>query len=198
MMRPVPFTWPYSLAFTAVMLWVFIPENTIVRNARKAAKSADSPDAGSIGVIMLVLGISTFLAFPLASVPALRVPDAARMFSFFLGLGILVCGSLLRRHCWRQLGASFTGDVRARADQVVVQTGAYSVLRHPSYSAAMVMNLGIGVSLGSWGSIALLMLASIVAYSYRIAVEERTLATVIGEPYRTFMRGRARLIPFVY
>src|SRR5438034_7500267 len=44
---------------------------------------------------------------------------------------------LLRRHCFRLLGASFTGDVRARADQAIVTTGAYALVRHPSYSAGI-------------------------------------------------------------
>jgi protein-S-isoprenylcysteine O-methyltransferase Ste14 len=35
-------------------------------------------------------------------------------------------------------------------------------------------------------------------YVYRISVEERKLLSVIGEPYRTFMVRRKRLIPFVY
>jgi protein-S-isoprenylcysteine O-methyltransferase Ste14 len=33
---------------------------------------------------------------------------------------------------------------------------------------------------------------------YRIAVEERTLLAVLGEPYREFMRTRRRLIPFIF
>ena len=44
----------------------------------------------------------------------------------------------------------------------------------------------------------LLAVASTVVYSYRIAVEERTLLSVIGEPYRQFMQTRKRLIPFLY
>jgi protein-S-isoprenylcysteine O-methyltransferase Ste14 len=31
-----------------------------------------------------------------------------------------------------------------------------------------------------------------------MAVEERTLLEVVGEPYREFMRGRKRIIPYVY
>lgn len=77
-------------------------------------------------------------------------------------------------------------------------SGAYALVRHPSYSAAILMNIGLGLALGSWGSTALLALASFATYSYRIAVEERALLAVVGEPYRHFMRTRRRLIPFVY
>jgi protein-S-isoprenylcysteine O-methyltransferase Ste14 len=39
---------------------------------------------------------------------------------------------------------------------------------------------------------------SLAVYRYRMAVEERALLTVLGEPYREFLRHRKRLIPYVY
>lgn len=197
-MRPLPFVWPYWLLFWTVFLWAFSPEYRIVRNARKPAARSDSPDAGSVRLIILGMGVASIIAFPLAWVAALRLPAAWQPVVFAIGMATLLGGSLLRRHCWRLLGASFTGDVRAKADQPIVTTGAYALVRHPSYSAGILMNAGIGLALGSWGSTALLVLASVAVYSYRIAVEERALLAVIGEPYRQYIRGRRRLIPYVY
>jgi protein-S-isoprenylcysteine O-methyltransferase Ste14 len=170
-MRPLPFVWPYWPIFWVVFVWVFLPESRIVRTARKAAASPHSQDAGSVKVIMFGLGLASFAAFPLATVRALRLPAAWQLTLFLLGVAALIAGSLLRRHCWRMLGSSFTGDVRARPDQIIVGSGAYSLLRHPSYSAGILVNLGIGLALGSWASIALLTIASFVVYHYRMAVE---------------------------
>lgn len=197
-MRPLLFVWPYWPAFWAVFIWAFSPEYRIVRKAKKPATASDSPDAGSYRAIVLGMGIASLAAFPLAWVPTLRLPAAVQPIIFFLGIGTLVGGSLLRRHCWRLLGTSFTGDVRAHPNQAIVRTGAYALVRHPSYSAGILMNLGMGLALGSWGSATLLTLASVAVYSYRIAVEERTLLAVVGEPYREYMRTRRRLIPFIY
>lgn len=197
-MRPLPFVWPYWLLFWAVFIWAFLPEFRIVQKARQPAARADSPDAGSVRVIMFGGSIATAIAFPLAWVQWFRVPAALAPALFIVGLVTLVAGSLLRRHCWRILGASFTGDVRARTDQAIVTTGAYALLRHPSYSAGILMNAGIGLALGSWASAGLLVVASFAVYAYRIAVEERALLAVVGEPYRAFIRTRRRLIPFIY
>jgi protein-S-isoprenylcysteine O-methyltransferase Ste14 len=60
------------------------------------------------------------------------------------------------------------------------------------------MNIGTGLALGSWASTIVLALAALAVYSYRIAVEERALLSVVGEPYREFIRTRKRLIPFIY
>ncbi len=198
MIRPLPFTWPYWAAFWLVFFWAYVPEFRIIGAAKKAAAAADSQDAGSVDVIERAMGVASLVAMALAWVRPLRAPAALEGWLFWGGTLTLIAGSLLRRHCWRQLGASFTGDVRARPDQAIVTTGAYAVLRHPSYTAGILMNAGIGLALGSWGAAGLLVAVSFAAYRYRIAVEERVLLGTIGEPYREFMRGRRRLIPFLY
>lgn len=198
-MRPLPFQWPYWPAFWIVFVWSFLPEYRIVRDARNAMKTAAaSPDAGSVRVITIGMQVASVVAFGVAFIPVLLIGRPMRMPAYVAGIALIVAGSLLRRHCWKQLGASFTGDVRARPDQQIVTTGAYAILRHPSYTAGLLMNLGIGLALGSWASVAVLVVTTFVVYGYRISVEERTLATTIGEPYREFMRTRRRMIPFVY
>jgi len=195
---PLLFVWPYWPAYWLVSFWVFFPEMRIVRKAIKPAAQTDSRDAGSIKVIMIGGVASMLIAFPAAWVSALRFPAAYDVPIYFAGVALVIASSLLRRHCFKQLGTSFTGDVRASADQRVVTTGAYSILRHPSYTAGILMNTAFGLALGSWVSTLLLTIAGFAIYSYRIAVEERALVTVIGEPYREFIRTRKRLIPFLY
>lgn len=193
-MEPLPFVWPYAALFWAVVVWAFWPEFRIIRRARSAAGSTD---AKSLQVIMLGQGIASIAAFPLAWIPAFQL-SWNRTGVFAVGVVVLISGSLLRRHCWRMLGSSFTGDVRATADQKIVTRGAYAFVRHPSYTAGILLNTGLGIALGSWASAGLLAGASFAVYSYRMAVEERALLAEIGEPYRQFMTSRKRLIPFLY
>lgn len=194
-MKPLPFVWPWAVLYWVVMVWAFWPEFTIVRQAGKARTAQDG---GSMHVILLGLQAAYVAAYALAFVRVLLVPAALRVAVYLFGVVLMVAGSLLRRHCWRMLGASFTGDVRAAADQAVVTRGAYARLRHPSYTAAILLNLGIGLALGSWLSAALLLIASLAVYGYRIVVEERVLMAAIGEPYRHFVNTRKRLIPYVF
>jgi protein-S-isoprenylcysteine O-methyltransferase Ste14 len=194
-MKPLPFVWPYALVFWIVFLWSYSPEFAIVRKAQKDQTKSDSK---SLKVIMFGQGIAFFASFALSGISALQFPPAFRFSSFYLGLALLIVGSLFRRHCFRMLGASFTGDVRASTDQKVVDRGAYRVLRHPAYTAGIILNTAVGVGLGSWFATLLMAGASFAVYVYRISVEERALLTVIGEPYREFMTTRKRLIPFVY
>jgi protein-S-isoprenylcysteine O-methyltransferase Ste14 len=192
--KPLPFVWPYALVFWTVELWAFFPEFRLLRNTKK---TGSEKDAKSLQVILFGLNIAFFAAFLLAFTPLYQIVRN-RVPVFFFGVALMIGGSLLRRHCFRILGESFTGDVRASADQQVITRGAYSLVRHPSYTAAIILNSGLALALGSWLSLAVLFIISLIVYSYRISVEERALLTTIGDPYRQFMNTRKRLIPFIY
>lgn len=193
-MRPLVFTWPYALVFWAVDLWAFAPEMALVRRARGVRTSED---AGSLQVILHGTWMAMVAAFALAFVPSLSFPKAALVPAFFAGTAMLFAGTLLRRHCWKMLGEYFTGDVRVQAGQPVITRGAYRWIRHPSYSAAILMFAGIGVALGNWGSAAFLVVVPILVYTYRVRAEERALVQKLGEPYVAYMKTTKRFVPFI-
>jgi protein-S-isoprenylcysteine O-methyltransferase Ste14 len=196
-MRPLPFTWPYLLVFWAIYIWAFLPEFKIVQRGMKGASAADSRDSGSLRVLLGGTWIALLLAFPLAFVRSFSFPRRAQLPLFVLGLLLIIIGSLLRRYCWRTLGEFFTGDVRAQTDQPVISSGPYRWVRHPSYTAGMMMFIGIGLALGSWVSAILLTAVTISTYAYRVTIEERLLLQTLGEPYAAFMKTRKRFIPHV-
>ena len=195
--KPLPFVWPYALVFWAIYIWAFLPEWKVVRGGMEGAKREESKDGGSIRVMLAGMWIALLLAFPLAFIRAWMFPLRLQLPLFAIGISLILLGSLLRRYCWRTLGEYFTGDVRARSDQPVIDTGPYKLVRHPSYTAGMMMFIGIGLSLGSWLSLALLTVATIATYVYRVVVEERALLETIGEPYAAYCEMRKRFIPYI-
>ena len=196
-MRPLPFVWPYALVFWGAYVWSFLPEWKIVRGGVEGAKSADSKDGGSIRVLLGGMWIALMLGFFLSFVKAGSFPRGAQLPAFVLGVALMILGSLLRRWCFRTLGQYFTGDVKASADQPVIRTGPYRFVRHPSYTAGIMMFTGIGLALGSWFSFLLITIASIATYWYRVTIEERALLGTIGEQYASFMKERKRFIPYI-
>jgi protein-S-isoprenylcysteine O-methyltransferase len=196
-MRPLPFVWPHALVFWAVYIWAFLPEWKVVQGGVEGAKRADSRDSGSLRVLLGGMWIALFLAFPLSFVRAWSFPRSVQLSLFAVGVALILLGSLLRRYCWRTLGQYFTGDVRARPDQPVIRAGPYRLVRHPSYTAGMMMFIGIGLALGSWFSFALLTIATIATYGYRVVIEERALLDTIGEAYRSYTRETKRFIPYI-
>jgi protein-S-isoprenylcysteine O-methyltransferase Ste14 len=196
MKLPLVFTWPYFIAFWVVFIWAFAPEGKLLREARAGAEERGSKDKRSYHAIAygnnvaLILG----LLFPfIAHFATLPHP----FICYWSGIALIVIGSLLRRHCWRVLGEYFTGDVKAREGQPVITRGAYRFVRHPSYTAGMIMFLGIGLANGNALSVAVMLAIPFSLYLYRVSVEERALTETIGEPYREYMRTHKRFVPFV-
>jgi protein-S-isoprenylcysteine O-methyltransferase Ste14 len=199
MRLPLPFVWPAAVPFWVVYVWAFVPEGLLLRRAGRSPAARGAQDAGSLRVLVLGTWVALTAAFVLAfRAPAAAMSDASRMPAYVAGIALLVAGSLLRRHCFRMLGAHFTGAVQVTADQPVVERGAYRWVRHPSYSAGVLMFAGIGLALGNWASAAVLVAATIALYAYRVAVEERALGATLGERYAAYRsRTRYRFIPFV-
>lgn len=188
-------TWPYALLFWGVFLWAFLPEGRII--SRKSEPFAGAQDAGSKRFIAVGQGLGMSTAFVAAAkLPAAALPH--RVWLFFAGVAAIIGGSLLRRHCWRMLGASFTGSVIVKPDQMVVERGAYRYVRHPSYTGGGILFLGVGLALGNWVSLLALMTAVFVVYSYRVTIEERALAGIIGGPYSAYQRRTKRFVPYLF
>lgn len=87
--------------------------------------------------------------------------------------------------------------VTVEAGQPVVSTGLYAIIRHPMYSAALVMTGFTPLALGSyWG---LLMIVPIVAtLAWRLLDEERVLRRDLPGYVDYCRRVRYRLIPGVW
>jgi len=193
---PLMVVWPYAPLFWTTYAWAMLPEWRLLRNTRVAAP-AGSQDAGSCRVIVVVDMLAVGLAFALAFCwPATALADL-RTAAFWTGVVLLAGGSALRRHCFEMLGGSFTGAVTVRPGQVVVERGAYRWVRHPSYTAGVLMYAGIGLALTNWLSLLVLILAPVMAYAYRVRVEERALVETLGEPYLAYMRRTRRFVPFI-
>jgi protein-S-isoprenylcysteine O-methyltransferase Ste14 len=194
-MKPLAYTSPYCWVFWAVFLWAYVPEFRLVGRSRP--KKGEKSDRGSMQIIMLAGWLGSLAAFMVAGIGRFAITRATKGW-FVAGLAILVCGRLLRMHCWRTLGQYFTGHVKASSDQPVVERGAYRWVRHPSYTGGILMYLGTGIALTNWLSALIITVSGAAAYGYRVRVEEQALQANLGRRYQEYMRRTKRFVPFVY
>jgi len=193
---PLPLAWPSLLLFWPVFAWAFLPEIRIMIGVLRNGSIPDE-DRGSLRVVFVGFILAVAAAFLLPFLAPRAALPGGRPAWFLLGMITLVSGSLLRRHCFCELGTFFTGAVTIRADHRVIDTGAYRWVRHPSYSGAILMALGIALSMGNWlGALASLVVV-VPAYVYRANVEEAALRSCLGAPYARFAASRTRFIPFI-
>jgi protein-S-isoprenylcysteine O-methyltransferase Ste14 len=187
------FRLPFAVLFWIVFFFAFVREGRVIQGAFVSESSAQ--DAGSFRALMIGSPVSLVVAIAASFAPHWTIPHET--FAASVGIVLLIAGAVLRRVCFRTLGTSFTGSVVVRPDQAVVRHGVYRWVRHPSYTAAFLMFVGIGLALGSWISVAILFFAHCVLYGNRVVVEEQALLATLGEPYRDYMSRTKRFIPFV-
>ena len=93
--------------------------------------------------------------------------------------------------------AFLSRTIEVQAGQRVVDTGLYSIVRHPMYAATVLMFLSMPLVLGSWVSLFVFLFYPILI-AVRIRNEERVLLAGL-EGYEAYMRKvKYRLLTFVW
>jgi protein-S-isoprenylcysteine O-methyltransferase len=122
----------------------------------------------------------------------------ARSLFYVLGIGVFVMGLALRFYSVMYLGRFFTINVAIASDHRLIDRGPYRFIRHPSYTGVLMLFFGLGLGLGNWVSVVIIMVPIFAAFLWRMRVEEAALLEALGEPYRNYMRRTKRLIPWIY
>ena len=187
------FTLPYAIPFWLVFFFAFVREGRVIQGS--FATTPSQQDTGTFRALVIGSPLALVAAIAASFLPWLTIPWPE--VAVVLGMALLIAGAVLRRLCFNALGKSFTGTVIVARDQTIVQHGPYRFIRHPSYTAAFLMFIGIGLALCSWISLAILFFAHCYLYGRRVAVEERALLDTLGAPYREYMLRTRRFIPFV-
>jgi protein-S-isoprenylcysteine O-methyltransferase len=144
-----------------------------------------------------------FLGVALAIVIRSEGPAWAHINLNFYLLNVLALVFLLGGMAWRAwaiitLGRFFTTNVAVRSGHKVIRQGPYRWMRHPSYTGGLITFFGLGLAFANWLSLAFLMILIVIAYLYRMDIEEKTLIAALGDEYLEYSRHTKRLIPGIY
>ncbi len=147
-------------------------------------------------VIQSIAGIAFIAIFLISALDHRFGWSAVSLFIVLVGdvlvaLGLLVVFLVFRENTFT------SATIEIATDQKVISTGPYSLVRHPMYSGAFIMLLGVPIALGSWcGLLAVIPLILVIVA--RLFDEEKFLAqSLVGYP-EYLNRVLYRLIPFVW
>lgn len=193
------FLYPWAWLFWGAYIWAFyISEAGVISRTKDTRGSGPVLAQDSLAGLMLFTLAAKVSAISCAWFNIAILPQGGVMMAFLMGVGMMLLGSLLRRHCFKMLGESFTVEVRASADQPLVTDGAYRYLRHPGYFAGVIMLSGFGLATGSYLAALIMFASGVLVYVRRINSEEAALLDAMGERYRVYCATRKKLIPFLY
>ena len=146
--------------------------------------------------VVLGSGLMFIAAFVLAGLNFrfgwLRLPDwAVWTASAIFLLAYLMWGEVLRENAW------LSRTVEVQEGQRVVDHGLYGVVRHPMYSASVLLFLSMPLVLNSPLSF-LVMLCYLPLIAKRIRNEEKLLKKELPGYEEYMERVKYRLIPFIW
>jgi protein-S-isoprenylcysteine O-methyltransferase len=183
-----------EVALWVLFLWLVFDGFVVFRRRGEGARRGDRFSMPAI-VLANWIGIGGAIALGFNGVGPLG-PHALALQVF--GLLLLFAGIVVRSVAIAQLGRFHAPDVAIQVGHRVVDTGLYRHVRHPSYLGASIALLGFGLALGSWASTVAVAGMALLAYAYRIHVEEQALVASLGEAYADYRKRTSRLIPGLY
>lgn len=117
-------------------------------------------------------------------------------YAVFAGDSLVAIGFIIVFRVFRE-NSYTSGTIEVAAEQKVVSTGPYALVRHPMYGGALILLAGMPVALGSWwGLLAIIPMTIVIVW--RLVAEERFLdKNLRGYPeYRG--RVKYRLAPLIW
>ena len=115
----------------------------------------------------------------------------------YVGDAILLGGVALRQWAIAVLGRFFSGVIGVQQGQKVVDAGPFHLIRHPSYAGVLLILIGIATAMLSMVAVAAAFLLFWLGYGYRMLIEEKVLASELGDSYIDYIKRTKRIIPYL-
>lgn len=137
------------------LLWVLseIVVGGIIPRLRRHGAPIRFEDKGSRPLIALSMILALVIAFLFAASGIASLPS----WSFYVGISLMIAGIVLRQWSIAVLGRYFSPTIGIQEGQAVVDRGPYRLVRHPSYTGLLIIYIGLGFVIQSWGAVLVLI-----------------------------------------
>ena len=179
----------------AAALWILseVVGAGIIPHLRRQGLKIERRDRGSQFLFIGSVLFSIVIAFTFAGSGIALLPG----FVSYAGSALMLLGIVIRQWSIAVLGRFFSPTVGIQKGQKVVDRGPYRLVRHPSYTGAFLIVIGVGLALRSWGAVLVILVITGLAYRYRMRMEEDVLVSEFGDDYVRYMGRTKRLIPYI-
>jgi protein-S-isoprenylcysteine O-methyltransferase Ste14 len=113
-----------------------------------------------------------------------------------IAIALIVGSALFEISAFRELGKQWSLQARVLEGHQLVKTGAYSIVRHPIYTALLARLLATGLTMSHWITITIAVVVYIIGTKIRTVSEERLLREAFGDEFDSWKKRVPALIPF--
>jgi protein-S-isoprenylcysteine O-methyltransferase len=113
--------------------------------------------------------------------------------------GLVLTASGLALAIWARvtLGRNWSGTVTFKENHELVQSGPYALVRHPIYTALLLMYLGTALAIGAVGGLIGLPIL-FLSFWIKFRQEEAVMTAHFGNQYVDYKKRVRAIIPFVF
>jgi protein-S-isoprenylcysteine O-methyltransferase Ste14 len=163
-------------------------------------KSGDSQydyDKSSLKILWITIALSVTVGIILRNTTFV-LTDSYAVLIYNVGVCLICLGLFIRWIAILKLKKSFTVNVSISEDQKMVKSGIYKYIRHPAYSGSLLSFLGLGIVFNNWMTLFIIFIPILIAFLYRIRVEEKVLSQAFGSQYTDYIKSSWKLVPKVF
>jgi protein-S-isoprenylcysteine O-methyltransferase Ste14 len=124
--------------------------------------------------------------------------QSSNLFLTILGILMIIIGLIIRITAINTLGKFFTATARTTNEHLLVTSGPFSIMRHPSYAGAILVITGVPVLLNNLITFFSTILLLFFAYDFRIKSEEKVIISTFGEKYLQYSLKVKKIVPHLW
>lgn len=190
--------WVFIVVFTistnALGIYLSLKDPELLKRRLNVGPAAEQSRVQKIIVSFFIigfLGLLVFCGFDHRFGWSPASPYVAVAGDALVVLGLLITYYVLKEN-------SYSGStVQIFEGQKVITTGPYALVRHPMYTGALIMTIGIPLALGSWWGLAIIVLIMPLMI-WRILDEEKLLEQELPRYTEYEQKVRYRLAPYLW
>jgi protein-S-isoprenylcysteine O-methyltransferase Ste14 len=184
----------FAIASAAITIYLMKKDTALLQR-----RVNGGPPGEKQVVQKIIQSIAQLAFFVIFLVPAFDFRfkwSSVTVFAEILGDALTVAGFYIVFLVFKE-NTFASATIEVAAEQKVISTGPYSLVRHPMYSGALLLLISTPVALGSWwGMLAFAPIGSVILW--RLLDEEKFLKTNLPGYTEYCSKVRFRLIPGIF
>ncbi|MCL2859637.1 MAG: isoprenylcysteine carboxylmethyltransferase family protein [Oscillospiraceae bacterium] len=182
----------------ALLVGFFLIEHFVRKGKDTKDMNRTKFDKKSTTFVSIAMGTALILLICSPLLNYLKICNAFNIWVSIIGIILGTTGLIIRYFALSTLGRFFTRILRETENHTLITSGIYKYIRHPGYLSDLLIFIGLSLTMGNWLSLIIVPIMFILAYIYRIHVEEKMLLKIFGEQYKSYQKNSKMIIPYIY